>query len=99
METLTIKTPADVLSFIGHTLGIWPQESLVRTTLDTSHIGVSLRVALPKHDDFTLQGVVHKHVAEPAMLDGSGIPIPCQRLETFVENSANIAPRQMSHRL
>ncbi|WAH97387.1 DUF4192 family protein [Arthrobacter sp. MMS18-M83] len=50
METLTIKTPADVLSFIGHTLGFWPQESLVCITLYTNHIGVTLRVDLPKHD-------------------------------------------------
>ena len=27
METLTIKSPADLLSFIGHTLGFWPQEA------------------------------------------------------------------------
>ncbi|MFK4296629.1 hypothetical protein ABH924_001774 [Arthrobacter sp. GAS37] len=50
METLTIKTPADVLSFIGHTLGFWPQESLVCISLDTNNIGVTLRVDLPKHD-------------------------------------------------
>lgn len=50
METLTIKTPADVLSFIGHTLGFWPQESLVCITLDTNHVGVTLRVDLPRHD-------------------------------------------------
>ncbi|WP_461163205.1 DUF4192 family protein [Arthrobacter sp. R4-81] len=47
METLTIKSPADLLSFIGHTLGFWPQESLVCLTLDTSHIGATLRVDLP----------------------------------------------------
>ncbi|MFS2087736.1 DUF4192 family protein [Paenarthrobacter nicotinovorans] len=29
MNALTIKDPADLLSFIGHTLGFWPQESLV----------------------------------------------------------------------
>src|SRR5688572_22590133 len=34
METLTIKSPADLLSFIGHTLGFWPQESLVCITVD-----------------------------------------------------------------
>jgi hypothetical protein len=50
METLTIKTPADVLSFIGHTLGFWPHESLVCITIDTNHIGATLRVDLPKHD-------------------------------------------------
>ncbi|MFH5877279.1 DUF4192 domain-containing protein [Arthrobacter sp. NA-172] len=50
METLTIKTPADVLSFIGHTLGFWPKESLVCVTIDTNRIGATLRVDLPKHD-------------------------------------------------
>src|SRR5688500_8364452 len=33
MEKLTITTPSDVLSFVGHTLGFWPQESLVCITL------------------------------------------------------------------
>ena len=50
METLTIKSPADLLSFIGHTLGFWPQESLVCLTLDTNNIGATLRVDLPRHD-------------------------------------------------
>jgi hypothetical protein len=49
METLTIKTPADVLSFIGHTLGFSSQESLACITLDPNHIRVTLRVDLPKH--------------------------------------------------
>ena len=37
MEPLTIKTPADVLSFIGHTLGFWPRESLVCITVADNH--------------------------------------------------------------
>ena len=48
MEKLTIKTPADVLSFIGHTLGFWPQESLVCITLDDNRIGATLRIDLPR---------------------------------------------------
>ncbi len=48
MEKLTIQTPADVLSFIGHTLGFWPRESLVCITLADNHIGATLRVDLPK---------------------------------------------------
>lgn len=36
--------------FIGHTPGFWPHESLVCITLDTNHIGVTLRVDLLKHD-------------------------------------------------
>lgn len=48
METLTIKTPADLLSFIGRTLGFWPRESLVCITLVDNHVGATLRVDLPK---------------------------------------------------
>lgn len=48
MEPMTIKTPADVLSFIGHTLGFWPHESLVCITLANNHVGATLRVDLPK---------------------------------------------------
>jgi hypothetical protein len=48
MEKLTIKTPSDVLSFIGHTLGFWPQESLVCITLNDNGIGATLRIDLPR---------------------------------------------------
>ncbi|MHA7221201.1 DUF4192 family protein [Arthrobacter sp. RHLT1-20] len=48
MEAFTIKTPADVLSFVGHTLGFWPRESLVCITLVDNHVGATLRVDLPK---------------------------------------------------
>ncbi|SEQ79808.1 DUF4192 family protein [Arthrobacter sp. OV608] len=48
MEKLTITTPSDVLSFIGHTLGFWPQESLVCITLNENSIGATLRIDLPQ---------------------------------------------------
>ncbi|BCW48096.1 DUF4192 domain-containing protein [Arthrobacter sp. StoSoilB13] len=48
MNALTIKDPADLLSFIGHTLGFWPQESLVCITLDKDKVGATLRIDLPK---------------------------------------------------
>jgi hypothetical protein len=48
MEKLTIKTPSDVLSFIGHALGFWPQESLVCITLNENSIGATLRIDLPR---------------------------------------------------
>ena len=47
MEKLTITTSSDVLSFIGHTLGFWPQESLVCITLNENSIGATLRIDLP----------------------------------------------------
>ena len=49
MNALTIKDPADLLSFIGHTLGFWPQESLVCITLDKGKVGATLRIDLPRH--------------------------------------------------
>ncbi|MFP3579257.1 DUF4192 domain-containing protein [Arthrobacter sp. SIMBA_036] len=48
MNTLTIKNPADLLSFIGHTLGFWPRESLVCVTLDHNKVGATLRIDLPR---------------------------------------------------
>ncbi|BCW35969.1 hypothetical protein StoSoilA2_20250 [Arthrobacter sp. StoSoilA2] len=48
MNALTIKDPADLLSFVGHTLGFWPQESLVCITLDKDKVGATLRIDLPK---------------------------------------------------
>ncbi|AMB40267.1 MULTISPECIES: DUF4192 domain-containing protein [Paenarthrobacter] len=48
MNALTIKDPADLLSFIGHTLGFWPTESLVCITLDKDKVGATLRIDLPK---------------------------------------------------
>lgn len=48
MEKLTIKTPSDVLSFIGHTLGFWPKESLVCITMNENSIGATLRIDLPR---------------------------------------------------
>ncbi|MEV7605737.1 DUF4192 domain-containing protein [Paenarthrobacter sp. NPDC089322] len=48
MNALTIKDPADLLSFIGHTLGFWPTESLVCITLNNDKVGATLRIDLPK---------------------------------------------------
>ncbi|NVM97762.1 DUF4192 domain-containing protein [Arthrobacter sp. SDTb3-6] len=48
MERLSIKTPDDFISLMGHTLGYWPNESLVCVTLDGHRIGGTLRVNLPK---------------------------------------------------
>ncbi|MDD7833839.1 DUF4192 domain-containing protein [Paenarthrobacter sp. AB444] len=54
MNALTIKDPADLLSFIGHTLGFWPQESLVCITLDKDQVGATLRIDLPKQPGYEI---------------------------------------------
>jgi hypothetical protein len=48
VERLSIKTPDDFISLMGHSLGYWPQESLVCITLDDRQIGATLRANLPK---------------------------------------------------
>ncbi len=48
MEKLTIKTPPDVLSFIGHTLDFWPKESLVCISLNENSISATLRIDMPR---------------------------------------------------
>ncbi|MEV7661946.1 DUF4192 family protein [Paenarthrobacter sp. NPDC089316] len=52
MNALTTKDPADLLSFIGHTLGFWPQESLVCITLNKDKVGATLRIDLPKEPGY-----------------------------------------------
>ncbi|WP_171814558.1 DUF4192 domain-containing protein [Arthrobacter dokdonensis] len=47
MEKLSIKTPDDFIALMGHSLGFWPQESLVCVILDRRRIGSTLRVDLP----------------------------------------------------
>jgi hypothetical protein len=46
-ERLTASRPEDVLGFIPHALGYWPQESLVAMTLQGKALGATLRVDLP----------------------------------------------------
>ena len=47
MEKLSIKTPDDFIAFMGHSLGFWPNESLVCIILDDHRIGATLRIGLP----------------------------------------------------
>ncbi|MBG0741820.1 DUF4192 domain-containing protein [Paeniglutamicibacter antarcticus] len=48
MEKLSIKTPDDFIALMGHSLGFWPQESLVCVLIDDHRIGGTLRVDLPR---------------------------------------------------
>ncbi|PYI65747.1 hypothetical protein CVV68_17030 [Arthrobacter livingstonensis] len=51
MEPIRISSPADVISYMGHSLGYWPQESLVCVALDGTTLGPTLRVNLPDTTD------------------------------------------------
>ncbi|WP_019482406.1 DUF4192 family protein [Arthrobacter sp. TB 23] len=89
MEPLNIKTPADVLSFVGHTLGFWPQESLICITPAHNHVGPTLRVHLPKpNTEISYAKMVagylgHDTSAEGALFavdthDGGTGPVDCR---------------------
>jgi hypothetical protein len=46
-EQLTISRPEDILGFIPHSLGYWPDASLVAMTLHGKRLGATLRLDLP----------------------------------------------------
>ncbi|WP_458106814.1 DUF4192 domain-containing protein [Arthrobacter sp. R3-55] len=46
-RTLSIHRPEDILGYIPHMLGYWPEDSLVAITLQGKILGATLRVDLP----------------------------------------------------
>lgn len=46
-RTMTIHRPEDILGYIPHLLGYWPEESLVAITMQGKLLGATLRVDLP----------------------------------------------------
>ncbi|MDQ0276435.1 hypothetical protein QO003_000738 [Arthrobacter silviterrae] len=52
MEPIRISSPADAISYMGHSLGYWPKESLVCVALEGTALGPTLRVNLPSNMDF-----------------------------------------------
>ena len=51
MEPIRISSPADAISYMGHSLGYWPKESLVCVALEGKTLGPTLRVNLPGTTD------------------------------------------------
>lgn len=51
MEPIRISSPADAISYMGHSLGYWPKESLVCVSLEGNTLGPTLRVNLPVTED------------------------------------------------
>ena len=46
-DHLRITGPEDILGFIPHSLGYWPENSLVAMTMQGKRLGATLRVDLP----------------------------------------------------
>ncbi|MFK0040754.1 DUF4192 domain-containing protein [Paenarthrobacter sp. NPDC090517] len=49
-RTLSIHQPEDILGYIPHMLGYWPEDSLVAITMQGKVLGATLRVDLPNLD-------------------------------------------------
>jgi hypothetical protein len=49
-DHLRITGPEDILGFIPHSLGYWPEDSLVAMTMQGKRLGATLRVDLPAPD-------------------------------------------------
>ncbi|BCW12989.1 MULTISPECIES: DUF4192 domain-containing protein [Paenarthrobacter] len=67
MNELRITSPADILSFIPHTLGFAPKESFVFITMRTNMLGATLRVDAPQE---TNTAVFARAMADYLTLDG-----------------------------
>ncbi|GAA2864850.1 DUF4192 family protein [Paenarthrobacter ilicis] len=48
-ETLSIHQPEDILGYIPHMLGYWPEDSLVAITMQGKVLGATLRTDLPSN--------------------------------------------------
>ena len=46
-DHLRITGPEDILGFIPHSFGYWPENSLVAMTMQGKRLGATLRVDLP----------------------------------------------------
>lgn len=55
-DHLRITGPEDILGFIPHSLGYWPENSLVAMTLQGKRLGATLRVDLPEPGGGTGRG-------------------------------------------
>lgn len=68
-QTLNIHQPEDVLGYIPHLLGYWPQESLVAITLQGKAFGATLRVDLPPPDNPRAQAAFAAYVRNQLLAD------------------------------
>lgn len=71
-EVLSVGSPQDVLAFVPHTLGYWPESSLVVMAMDGKRLGASMRLDLPDRDASFADSLKYaKSVARHIRLDNS----------------------------
>ncbi|MFJ4028386.1 DUF4192 domain-containing protein [Paenarthrobacter sp. NPDC089989] len=68
-ETLNIYRPEDVLGYIPHLLGYWPQDSLVAITMQEKTFGATLRVDLPTSNSPRVRAAFAEYVRNHLLAD------------------------------
>ncbi|TQJ36186.1 DUF4192 domain-containing protein [Arthrobacter sp. SLBN-122] len=74
-DRLIVRGPEDILGFIPHSLGYWPEASLVAMTLHGTRLGATLRLDLPGPEMETAPALfaraVRRYLASDQDADGS----------------------------
>jgi len=63
-ERMTVSRPEDILGYVPHALGLWPEESLVAMTMHGKTLGATLRVDLPPDSGPPRLAVFAEKIAE-----------------------------------
>lgn len=68
-ETLSIYQPEDILGYIPHLLGYWPEDSLVAITMQEKTLGATLRVDLPRSNAPRVRAAFAEYVRNHLLAD------------------------------
>ncbi|WP_416428982.1 DUF4192 domain-containing protein [Paenarthrobacter nicotinovorans] len=68
-KTLNIHQPEDILGYIPHMLGYWPEDSLVAITMQGKLLGATLRVDLPALSSHAAMARFAEHVRQYLIAD------------------------------
>ncbi|MGR0160998.1 DUF4192 domain-containing protein [Paenarthrobacter nitroguajacolicus] len=68
-RTLSIHQPEDILGYIPHMLGYWPEDSLVAITMQGKLLGATLRVDLPNLDSQQARAGFADHIRSCLIAD------------------------------
>ncbi|MFE4198841.1 DUF4192 domain-containing protein [Paenarthrobacter sp. NPDC056912] len=70
-EALSIHQPEDILGYIPHVLGFWPEDSLVAITMQGRVLGATLRVNLPTPRPPQALAMFADHIRRYLLADGA----------------------------
>lgn len=97
-DPVTIRTAEDILAYIPHALGEWPEESLVAVCLADGHLGPTLRIDLPTRAGSAAPRGAALHRFAETVADYVVHDAPVGAVLAVYTRSPWPAPRQVPHR-